>query len=94
MYLQYASLFTDIDECAAKTSDCKQKCDNTPGGYQCGCWAGARLYTSSQVVMLGTTVLVPNVSCYSKSYILKPECIKVHNIVTLLASSFDGLIER
>lgn len=33
---------TDVDDCADAPC-CQQVCANTPGGYECGCYAGYRL---------------------------------------------------
>jgi hypothetical protein len=35
---------TDIDDCA-NSPCCQQVCANTPGGYECSCFAGYRLNT-------------------------------------------------
>lgn len=32
----------DVDDCAASPC-CQQACTNSPGGYECGCYAGYRL---------------------------------------------------
>ena len=30
----------DVDECKLATDKCSQKCENTPGGYNCLCFFG------------------------------------------------------
>ena len=29
---------SDVDECALKTDDCKERCVNTDGGFTCECF--------------------------------------------------------
>lgn len=43
--LSPASAFPDVDECLEQVHEChyNQICENTPGGYRCGCPRGYRI---------------------------------------------------
>jgi len=36
-------ILTDIDECALKTDECEQECENVIGRYNCHCFTGFTL---------------------------------------------------
>ena len=39
---------TDIDECSNSTLNCTQLCNNTRGGYTCGCITGYKLASDNR----------------------------------------------
>ena len=40
--------YIDIDECSTNTSNCNQLCNNTVGGYTCGCNTGYKLASDNR----------------------------------------------
>ena len=46
--LAFISIHADINECTSGISGCSQTCDNTIGGYTCGCYPGYDLSVDSK----------------------------------------------
>ncbi|CEL98271.1 unnamed protein product [Vitrella brassicaformis CCMP3155] len=62
IFYSYHGLFYDLDECASGTHNCEGTCENTLGGFTCGCASNARLDKDSQTCIVQATVESVDVS--------------------------------
>ena len=56
----------DLNECLIDNGGCLQTCVNTNGSYTCECEGHYRLFTHEEPLLIDSTPLIPNRSCYGE----------------------------